>query len=336
MPCDAGMVRCPSTYGLVVSDHQAMPQQNRYREAFKESYNILGVAGLVAASAALLNPVVLLGGLVAETVYLLFVPDTKWYEKRLSKRYDAEVNRHRQELKDRILPTLRPSMQQRFARLEQTRKDIEAHPVEEGDWFREVLRKLDFLLEKFLLFASKDAEYRSYLRTVLAESRGTSPAAVNRGFDIPDNERRQNKQKPRQNGDRLPEYRDNFGSGGPALSEDAMITEIEQSYEREIAKVKTQAEKEADDDTKAVLEKRLDVLTRRREFIGKVDKIITNLSNQLKLLEDTFGLINDEIRARSPEQVLADIDDVVTQTNTMTEVLEELAPYEQMAARLGV
>ena len=97
-----------------------------------------------------------------------------------------------------------------------------------------------------------------------------------------------------------------------------------------------ETEQETDDDTKAVLEKRLDVLQRRQEFIGKVDKILTNISNQLKLLEDTFGLINDEIRARSPEQVLADIDDVVTQTNTMTEVLEELAPYEQMAARMGV
>src|SRR5262249_11045426 len=131
-------------------------------------------------------------------------------------------------------------------------------------------------------------------------------------------------------------YRDNFGSGDIPLTEEAMIAEIEASYQREIAKVRAQSEAEQDDDTKAVLEKRLDVLQRRSEFIGKADKIITNLTNQLKLLEDTFGLINDEIRARSPEQVLSDIDDVVTQTNTMTEVLEELAPYEQMAARLGV
>ena len=115
-----------------------------------------------------------------------------------------------------------------------------------------------------------------------------------------------------------------------------MIAEIEQSYLREIAKVKAQAEQETDDDTKAVLEKRLDVLQRRQEFIGKVDKILTNISNQLKLLEDTFGLINDEIRARSPEQILADIEDVVWQTDTMTKLLEEVAPYEQMVARMEV
>lgn len=52
-------------------------------------------------------------------------------------------------------------------------------------------------------------------------------------------------------------------------------------------------------------------------------------------MEDTFGMINDEIRARSPEQVLADIEDVVFQTNAMTSALEEVAPFEQMVARLS-
>ena len=37
-------------------------------------------------------------------------------------------------------------------------------------------------------------------------------------------------------------------------------------------------------------------------------------------------------RAR-PEQVLADIDDVVFQTKTMTELLEEMAPYENSLSR---
>ena len=60
-----------------------------------------------------------------------------------------------------------------------------------------------------------------------------------------------------------------------------------------------------------------------------------NLNHQLQLLEDTFGLISDELLARPPEQVLADIEDVVSQTNTMTQVLEEVAPYEQMLQRLS-
>jgi len=47
-------------------------------------------------------------------------------------------------------------------------------------------------------------------------------------------------------------------------------------------------------------------------------------------------VINDEIRARSPEQILSDIEDVVFQTETMTSLLEEVAPFEQMSSRLGV
>ena len=64
-------------------------------------------------------------------------------------------------------------------------------------------------------------------------------------------------------------------------------------------------------------------------------KTLTNLSYQLQLVEDTFGLINDEVRARSPEQVLSDIDDVVSQTDVMARTLEEIAPLDQMIARAG-
>jgi hypothetical protein len=84
----------------------------------------------------------------------------------------------------------------------------------------------------------------------------------------------------------------------------------------------------------AVLGKRLDVLPRRSDFVGKSGKILVNLDQLLELVEDTFGLINDEIRGRSPEQVLTDIDDVVWQTDSMTQVLEQIAPIEQNMARM--
>ena len=35
------------------------------------------------------------------------------------------------------------------------------------------------------------------------------------------------------------------------------------------------------------------------------------------------------------EQILADIEEVVVATNSMTSALEELAPYEQMVAKVG-
>ena len=112
------------------------------------------------------------------------------------------------------------------------------------------------------------------------------------------------------------------------------VSEVQACYNRDMSDIKKLLETEQDPNTRAVLDKRLDVLQRRYEFVDKMGKILTNLNHQLALLEDTFGLISDEIRARSPEQLLADIEDVVGQTNTMTQVLDEVAPYEHMAARL--
>jgi hypothetical protein len=113
------------------------------------------------------------------------------------------------------------------------------------------------------------------------------------------------------------------------------VADVQNQYDLELGKLRALAQKEKDPGTRAVLEKRCEVLGRRREFVSKMGRILQNLNHQLELLEDTFGLISDEIRARPPEQVLADIEDVVTQTNTMTQVLEEIAPYEQSLARLA-
>lgn len=303
-----------------------MTMDNRISSAFKESYNTIGLAAMVAVSAALLTPIPLFAGLVAEAAYLLFVPDSKWYEVRLARKYDGEVEERRRKLKDQVLPTLRPQMQQRFVRLEAMRVQIGTQQPDDATWYREVLRKLDYLLEKFLLFASKDAQYRSYVRSVRDEITGNRPADLaDRQFDVRD--RRNNRQQPPVI---VP----------PADSSDQWVQratgEISAHYDAELAEVADSLAKEQDEDTKAVIEKRKDVLERRRDFMGKITKILTNLNHQLELVQDTFGLINDEIRARSPEQILADIEDVVYQTETMTNLLEEVAPFEQMSARSGV
>ena len=82
------------------------------------------------------------------------------------------------------------------------------------------------------------------------------------------------------------------------------------------------------------MEKRKEVLSRRFEYVGRIGLILTNLGHQMQLMSDAFGLINDEIRARSPEQVLADIDEVVMQTNSLTEAIEAVTPLEDLVARM--
>jgi len=349
---------------------QQTTKRNRFAEAFREGGNLVGLAGAAGLSLALLNPLPLLVGLVAEAAYLLFVPDSKWYESRLGKRFEEAIRQRREELKRRTLPLLSPSMQDRFARLEATRVQIYAQAADNQEqWFDEVLRKLDYLLEKFLLFASKEVQFQTYLRSIQSQVRGDQPGPAQRRA-MEEARRQERGRRPGGGGivgDLLTAF-DLFeeparGNGGgrrggggtrripvnqePAPAQQAVprgpvptwvqqaVGEVQAHYDREIATVNATREAEPDENTKAILDKRKDVLERRREYIDKIGKILTNLQYQLELLEDTFGLINDQIRARSPEQVLADIEGVVFQTDSMTRLLEELAPLDQMADRLA-
>jgi hypothetical protein len=314
-----------------------MRRVNRYVEALKENYNVVGLATAAAVSAAMLNPLPLLAGLLAEAAYLVFVPDSKWYDSRLSRRYDAEVEKRRRQLKEQVFPSLRPEMQECFLRLEETRRQISAQSMEGQKWFQEVLRKLDYLLEKFLMFASKEAQFRDYLHSVWEEEvlgprRGQVPSGEQRR--LPRGQPPPARQMPARAQPASGQGED-LGRAAADRWVQQIVRDIQAHYDREMDDLRRLMEEEQDANTKAVLEKRLEVLRRRHEFVGKIGRILTNLNHQLALLEDTFGLINDEIRARSPEQVVADIEDVVWQTGTMTQLLEEIAPYEQLASRMG-
>ena len=312
-------------------------------------------SGVVAVAAATLNPLLLLPAFVLEAAYLIFVPDLPWYLKRLAKLSDGDIEARRAKIKAQVLPSLRPALQQRFFRLEEVRRQIGTISLDEKTWFLEVLRKLDYLLDKFLQFAGKEVQFRTYLASVLAESRGESdapPAPANfqnaplrRGPwpDSADPVPRKGRNGNAASGAGTGTVRGPAGTPRkttPAHEENAerwvqeTVAEVQQSYDKDLQDLGALLRDESDEGTRAVLEKRVEVLNRRREFVGKIGRILLNLTHQLELLEDTFGLISDEIRARPPEQVLADIEDVVTQTNNMTQVLEEIAPYEQSLARM--
>ncbi|BCM94338.1 hypothetical protein IAD21_06245 [Abditibacteriota bacterium] len=278
--------------------------KNRYLAALSENANVIGMASVVALAAAVGSVPVLLAGLVAEAAYLIFVPDSRWFETRLSARNDAEIEAHRQKIKDETLPRLRPSLRTRYEKLEQARREIEQQAANDKKWMREVLRKLDFLLEKFLQFALKDQQFRNYLLDAQQEVHPTP----------------------------MPKSRDPLELNDKWTRD--CVQFLQATYTRDLDQLQAQHDDESDDSTKAILEKRLEVLGRRRDFIARIGKIVANLTQQLALLEDTFGLISDELLARAPEQVLGDIDDVVSQTNAMTQVLEELAPFERMLSTI--
>lgn len=198
-------------------------KRSRYLEAFKEGGNLIGLTSLVAASAALLSPLPLLAGLVVEAAYLLFVPDSHWYDARLSRRSDAEVEQRRQQLKAQTFTLLDADMQARFTRLEEIRSQINAQAQDDRKWFLTVLRKLDYLLEKFLLFAGKEAEFRRYIGSVWHDECGSRQRGAGRGL----------------NKDEAP----------PASRAAPMVTEVQASYKRDIEQAQALQAKETDANT---------------------------------------------------------------------------------------
>jgi len=277
---------------------------------------VVGLAGMSALALALLNPIPVLCAVVAEAAYLLFVPDTAWFTKRMESRFDAEVRAHREQLKNKVFPKIRDEILERYNWLEQARVQIEQTSTVQDKWFREALRKLDFLLEKYLQFAERESEYLAYLLSLLRESFGNLSRDEIR--DLPS----------------LARYKDAYVPPHEVkISQQdvqALIDAIQNHYEGEIKTLTDSSATEQVMATRDILTKRMQVLTRRKEFIVRLSDMMVNLRHQMELIAETFGLINDELRARSPEQVLADIDEVVNQATSLTDALDSMTPADQV------
>jgi hypothetical protein len=298
------------------SSPQYRSVRSRLAVAFQEPFNVVGLAGTVALAAALLSPLPLLCAVVAEVAYLLFVPDTAWFTKRMETRFDAEVRAHREALKNKVFPKIRDEILERFNWLEQARVQIEQTSTVQDRWFREALRKLDFLLEKYLQFAERESEYLAYLLSLLRES--YSNLSRDEIRDLPSLSRYKDAQVPPHD---------------LKISQQdvqALIDAIQQHYDLEIKGLTASSETEQVMATRDILTKRMQVLTRRKEFILRLSDMMVNLRHQMELIAETFGLINDELRARSPEQVLADIDEVVNQATSLTDALDSMTPADQV------
>jgi hypothetical protein len=283
--------------------------KNPLTEALKESGNVIGLASAVALSVALLNPIPLLVGIVAETAYLMFVPGSNWYTARLSKRYDGEIAMRHQQLKAKVLPTLRLSLQNQYGELESIRAQLEKQDAANQDWFRELLRKLDYLMDKFLQFSEKEQEFLNYLLIL----------------------RRQPGQVPQWSGKHGP----SSGQLPQSLTDqDAQraIAEIQAAYDAKREELKQAISAAQDDASKEINQKRADIISQRKDYVTQMGKTLANLALQLQLIVDSFGLVNDQIRVRTPEQVTADVDDVISQTDLMTKTLSEILPLEDSSA----
>jgi hypothetical protein len=281
--------------------------------AFKDELNWIGTGLIVAAGFFAGFPLAIPFAWAAyEAAYMLFVPDSAWYERRLSRRADAEVARRRRDLKRSCWRMLLEEDRERFERLEATRREIEQQQEIADTWVREILRKLDFLLERFLLFATKRAEYLGYLRA-LAEREEVTPTDM-AGRPLPPRGRRR------------------------AIEEagvEALLRWLLEAYDRRVESGQYELARERDPNTRDVLQKNLDVLTRLHANIDQIGQITRNVERQLDLVADSFALINGELRTRPPEQMVSEVESVILSSQALSDALTETASLEQAVQRLG-
>jgi hypothetical protein len=286
---------------------------NKHQTAFKDELNWIGTGLIIAAGFFAGLPLAIPFAWAAyEAAYMLFVPDSTWYQQRLSRKADAEVEQRRRAQIRTYLPTLLEGDRDRFRELEQLRREIEAQQAASDTWFREILRKLDFLLERFLLFGHKRAQYLGYLRALAVREEAG----------------------PTRQGSRLLSR----------AARDRMLAEVDigrllgwvlEAYDRRADEGRQALDRETDPRTQEVLRKNLDVLARLRANAEQIGQITRNLERQLDLVVDAFSLINGQLRTSPPEQMISDVDGVIDSSQALSDALAETAPLEQAIQRLG-
>jgi hypothetical protein len=302
--------------------------RNNVQIAFGETLNRVFLA--VAAFAVLVSGGVnvLLVALVVEFAYMLFIPNSAWYLGILRERALRERQRQRAFVKRNTLPRLLPVDRARFLRLEMQRNQIPAAAGGQPREMAAVYTQMDVLLDKFLEFAAKNAQYRAYLVEMVRPAPGpaqTGAPWLDKLFDLAStllNEKQDVVKIP-------------VGASPRRVTDvGAIVEEIRKNQDARIQQLQSAAAAQTSDVNRQVMAKNLEVLTKRRERIGELGDIITNLEAQLDLIESTFGLIADQVRTLTPEQVLQDVNEVVQQTETTTQLLASTAPMELALNRI--
>ncbi|HEY3412283.1 MAG TPA: hypothetical protein VGM51_04390 [Armatimonadota bacterium] len=302
--------------------------QYNVKSALGELGNLLFLgfgAALYLASGAV---PILLGALVIECAYLMIVPPSAWYRGILEERAFRLRQRDRARLKTMTLPRLLPADRKRFLRLETMRNQIPAAAGTRPAEMAGICGQMDVLLDKFLQFGAKNAQYRAYLVEMVRPAPGPAQSGapwLDKLFDLAGtllNEKQDYVQIP--------------VGGTPKRVTDvgAIIDEIRKDQDARIQQLQASIGAQTSDANKMVMSKNLEVLTKRRTRIGELGDIITNLECQLDLIESTFGLIADQVRTQAPEQVLREINEVVIQTETTTQLLAATAPMEAALSHL--
>lgn len=300
--------------------------ESRIASAFKEQENMVGMSVFLAASIFFLNPVPLIVGALLEVAYILFVPDSNWYSNRLETKQRKLIEERRSDLSYQFRCLATRENAAKYQELTSVRAQLDDDYVSRPDW-RDVINRLDTLLDKYVEFGLQDIRLREYLASLSKQA----------------DENIHNIAKPRTKGeaklrDRLSEIEfnaDNFTDKNVRWVEEQMASirfyfqnqehTIQQLISEEDARITAGT---GNINNRDILQKRLEIQAMSLSQAEKIGQGLVNLNQQMVLMEETIRLINGQIKSKQPGQVLLDIENLVDQSETVSNFLHEIAPFE--------
>jgi len=303
--------------------------ESRYQQAFKEQANYVGMAAAVALSVMFLNPVPLLIGIGLEVCYLMFFSDSQIYTDILEKRAKQYTAERRAALRKKVLDVTNDDFDSKYEELESVRAQLDDDYATRPDW-RDVIDRLDTLLGRYLEFGFQDARLRQYIETLSKQAEDNLPSLMKAGSKA--------SQESTDLRNRLAQGReaaDNYSDPTVRWVETEMasirayfasqVQSIQQLVDEETVRIVNGSGNQTNKDT---LLKRIDIQNMMLAQAEKIGQGLVNLNQQMALIEETIRLINGQIKSKQPGQVLVDIESLVDQSETVSNFLQEITPFE--------
>jgi len=301
--------------------------ENRLLSAIKEQENLIAMSIFAAAAIIVLNPIPLLLGVGCEVAYLLLFPDSTWYNSRLMQRQKQEAKEQRERRAIYVFQIAGSEFANKYRELESVRFQLDDDYTARPDW-RDVIDRLDTLLGKYLEFGLQNAKLRQYITALSAQAENELPSLLK-----PDNKETSDLRN------RLVENQEkasNFSDETTRWVETQMasirmyfqsqINSIQQLVNEEEMRI---AQGTGNPNNRDTLQKRIEIQSMMLKQAEKIGQGLVNLNQQMALMEETISLINGQIKSKQPGQVLLDIENLVDQSETVSNFLQEITPFEE-------
>jgi hypothetical protein len=116
---------------------------------------------------------------------------------------------------------------------------------------------------------------------------------------------------------------------------EVLVTAVLNRFDRQAEGLAREQETEQEPEALGLLRQNAAVVKSSRESAEKLGRALRNIEHQLELVASTFTLINTQVRTGPSEQILTDVEEVVNQSDAVTQAMQEFAPVEQALARLS-